>query len=316
VARYAVFGYCLQSPIELPELEPAEGVSCDWHLEVDSRPVTAEDAEEIGSEIVYGDLTVRAFSVGHGFRLVFDDTGTFDVYRPHRRIAWHPGAGASDAAVRADLLGRVMALVAHADGHLALHASAVSINGQAIAFVGPKHAGKSTLAMALVRHGARLLTDDLLVVRLGGGRLLATPGVQRVRLWPDSARALKAHVNGEGGAKPVVERLTADQLERNPVPLSACYVLEAARPTSSAPVRRERLTAVHAALTCVRFSKLGALGGGPIGPAVLDRGARLAGHVPMYSLAVQRDLDALDEAARIVVGLHEGRHASPAAAVR
>jgi hypothetical protein len=36
----------------------------------------------------------------------------------------------------------------------------------------------------------------------------------------------------------------------------------------------------------------------------------------MYSLAVQRDLDALDEAARIVIGLHEGRHASPAAAVR
>ena len=316
MASYAVFGYRLQSPIELPELEPADDASCDWCLAVDPRPATADDAEEIGSETVYGDITVRAFSLGHGFRLVFDDTGTFDVYRPHRRIAWHPGAGASDAAVRADLLGRVMALVAHADGHVALHASAVSINGHAIAFVGPKHAGKSTLAMALVRHGARLLTDDLLVIRLGGGRALATPGVQRVRLWPDSARALKANVNGEGGAKPVVERLTAGQLEGTPVPLSACYVLEAARPPSSAPVRRERVTAVHAALTCVRFSKLGALAGGPIGPAVLDRAARLAGHVPMFSLAVQRDLDALDDAAHILVGLHEARHTSPAAAVR
>ena len=70
-------------------------------------------------------------------------------------ITWHrPPEVALDAAV-ADLTSRVLALALHAGGVFTLHASAVSIDGGGIAFLAPKHHGKSTLCSALVLAGAR-----------------------------------------------------------------------------------------------------------------------------------------------------------------
>ncbi len=55
--------------------------------------------------------------------------------------------------------------------------------------------------------------------------------------------------------------------------------------THGAAIQRERLSPVHAALACVRFSKLGALGGGAVGAAVLDRAGSLTKAVPVYVAA-------------------------------
>jgi len=43
-----------------------------------------------------------------------------------------------------------------------LHCSAVEIDGCAVVFIAPYHAGKSTLAAALLERGHRLITDDIL----------------------------------------------------------------------------------------------------------------------------------------------------------
>jgi len=166
VRRYTAFGFTLESAVDLPEL-PSSSRAPDWWITRESGQPPEFPATLLGAETVCDGVMVRSYSYGDALRLVFDDTGTFDVRPVARRIAWYPGSNTSDAAIRADLLGRVIAFAAHADGHLTLHASAVSIDGRGIALVGPKHAGKSTLALALVREGARLLTDDLLVVRMG-----------------------------------------------------------------------------------------------------------------------------------------------------
>ena len=304
--RYSAFGYCIESALELAELDPAATVNAPlWRVEIDPAHRSFEDAALIGWDTVYGDVRVRAFASATGYQIVFDDTGTFDVRPRDRRISWRPGARATDAAMRSDFLGRVIGMAAHADGHLALHASAVSIGGRAIAFMGPKHAGKSTLALALVRHGARLLTDDTLVVRLADGMAIAAPGVQRVRLWMDSARALAAPVSNDVSAKPTIDRLTPSELETAAVPLSACYVLDPAPTAVPEPIHRVRLSAVEATLAGVRFSKLGPLAGGAVGEAVLDRAARLAGTVPIYAAAVQRALTNLDDAARTLIAAHD-----------
>jgi hypothetical protein len=241
-------------------------------------------------------------------RLAFDDTGTFDVLRAERLIVWYPGPSESAAAVRADLLGRVIALAAHVDGALALHASAVSIDGRAIAFIGPKHAGKSTLALSLVQAGARLLTDDTLVVRLDvDGAAWASPGVQRVRLWDDSARALDVAAHGDAGAKPMIDHLAHTKLESMDVRLDACYVLQpAASDGTIAALRRERMSPVQATLTYVRFSKLGALAGGSEGAVVLDRAAALSAAVPVYAAHVPRDLTRLSAVAESFLAWQRG----------
>jgi hypothetical protein len=305
VPAYRVFGYGLHSDIELPELSPASNsIPVEWEIHSARASFVGDLGSALGSEAVYDGVQVRAFSMGEVRRLVFDDSGTFEIRPRNRRITWFPGSRASMAAVRADLLGRVLALAAHTDGHLALHASAVAIDGLGIAFLGRKHAGKSTLAMALVRGGARLITDDTLVVRCdAGGSVLAAPGVQRVRLWQDSARALQADVEIAEGPKPTIRCLTRSERMLDSVPLAACYVIDG-EGAGAAAVTRRRLSHPAAAIAYVRCSKLGALMGGSESAAVLERAANLTRAVPVFAATVRRDLGALDALAASFIEWH------------
>jgi hypothetical protein len=193
-------------------------------------------------------------------------------------------------------------MVVHHEGGVVLHASAVSIGAKVVAFLGPKHVGKSTLAMALVRRGARLVTDDTLVVRLEGAVALAAPGVQRVRLWPDSARAVGADPVSDPGAKPTIDGIGHKSREGAVKPLVACYVLRPASHESA--FARHRLSDVHAAVAGVSFSKLGSLAGGRLAIDVLERSTRLAQSVPTYVADVPRNLDRLDRIASDVMSWH------------
>ena len=304
-ASYDAFGFPLECDFELPELVASQRLAkAPWHIATRHTVAPPGDYTAIGSDIVHGDVDVRAFASATSFRLIFDDTGTFDVVASEKRITWYPGACATAAAVRADLLGRVIAMAAHATGALTLHASAVSIAGEAIALLGSKHAGKSTLALALVNAGARLLTDDTLVVRIGRqGAAWASPGVQRVRLWEDSARALDVRSGAEAVAKPTINALPPDRLETADVRLGACYVLQPAASPAEC-VRRSPMSAVHAALSCVRFSKLGPLVGGREGVVVLERAAELTASVPIFAADVRRDLTSLDRVAAEFMDWH------------
>lgn len=302
---YAAFGLRLDSDLELPELDEVESlVAPTWRIVVGSTDDCSDRGSLLGADSVYGAVQVRAYATPGAYRLVFDDTGTFEINPKKRTISWYPGPGATEAAVRADLLGRVIAFAAHSDGCLALHASAVCIDGHAIAFVGAKGAGKSTLALALVQAGARLMTDDTLIVRLDEQRVpWAAPGVQRVRLWEDSARALGAAASHGAGPKPTVDALPPNRRQQVEAPLVTCYVIRPAA-VDSHVVRRERLSPVHAAVACVSFSKLGSLAGGTEAAATLDRCAGLAGAVPVYAVDVARDLRRLDDAAAELLAWH------------
>jgi hypothetical protein len=315
--RYAVFGYIIESAVALPELEPtALRDPAHWRIAVGHGSPEPSVVAPLGADLVFGDIHVRAYAVGTELRLAFDDTGIFDIHTARRRIVWYPGPSVTDVSVRADLLGRVMALAAHTDGHVALHASAVSIDGRAVAFLGPKHAGKSTLALALVRGGARLLADDTLVVRLGAGTACAAPGVQRMRLWNDSARALRVAVSELAGAKPIMDRLEPNEIETGLVPLDVCYLLEWSPELDGGAVRRERIPAVHAALAQVRFSKLGALAGGAIGVTLLDRVTNLTRSVPVLRASIGRDLESLGDVASQFMTWHSRANVSDAVTVR
>lgn len=64
---------------------------------------------------------------------------------------------------------------------VALHGSAVVLNGEAFLFIGRSGAGKSTTAYEFVRRGATLLADDLVVADVAQG--IALGGAPTLRLW-------------------------------------------------------------------------------------------------------------------------------------
>lgn len=103
------------------------------------------------------------------------------------------------------LLPRWLALAARLAGRLLLHGNAVCVDGQMIAWIGDKGAGKSTLAAAFMAAGHTLLADDHLLIWPHRDSFAIAPGVRRLHLWPaslqvvsDSAGLLWQQPLGEG----------------------------------------------------------------------------------------------------------------------
>lgn len=57
---------------------------------------------------------------------------------------------------------------------LTLHATCVAVEGRGVLITGPSGSGKSSLALALMAHGARLVADDQVTLSLRDGALWAT----------------------------------------------------------------------------------------------------------------------------------------------
>ena len=105
------------------------------------------------------------------------------LVREGRDIVIEP-AGGSDQAIRAFLLGSVLAACLQQRDILTLHASAVETSAGAVLFAGGSGDGKSTLLAALVKRGYAMLSDDVAGIVLDAGeRPVALPAFPCVRLW-------------------------------------------------------------------------------------------------------------------------------------
>jgi hypothetical protein len=137
------------------------------------------------------------------------------------------------------LIGQVLPLVAALRGLDILHASAVAIDGGAVAFTGPPGAGKSTLAVNLALRGAMLLADDVIALRRVGERLQVEPATSLVNLRHDQAERLQEQLGELGRPLGSTEKLhIAVNTVAEPQPLRALYVLElgVSGPTEVVPV--------------------------------------------------------------------------------
>lgn len=305
---YEVFGGTLRSDLQIAELPDARTLAPDWTLRVIDAASSAPPGEPLGTDIVFGETRVHGFRVSDGFSLVFDDTGRFDVSADGSLITWHRPRDVVIESAQADITSRVLALALHAGGIFTLHASAVSINGAGVAFLAPKHHGKSTLCSALVLAGARALSDDTVPVRPGDPPMLS-PGLPRLRLWTDTAARLfgLGQDEGSGLRKHLMNQLDEGQIETRTVPFRAAYVLN---PVSELPAgvaaTRDRLDSVSATIALVMHAKLGPVLTGAESPVVLSRAAEIARSVPVFALQVVRDLDRVEDVARLLYAWHQG----------
>lgn len=303
MSRYAVFGGCLSSDIDFPELVPCRESVPTWTLLTTHQTPKAEPSEYLGQDQVDPNIQVRLYRTDSGYLLRFDDTGDFLISQDGLRIEWFPGSGVRLESARIDVLGRALPLAMHVRGTFCLHGSAVACQSGGIAFLAPKLGGKSTLALALTNAGARLTTDDTVAVNLGPPARLH-PGVHTLRLWVDSASRLSdAPVRETPPGDKQLVGPSSDRLQLEPVPLQAIYLLSPVQGHRAA-ARRERLSEVVSALALVRHAKLGPLFGGPEAMVCLRWAAALARTVPVYQLEVVRDFARLPEVVAHVLEWH------------
>jgi hypothetical protein len=71
-----------------------------------------------------------------------------------------------------------------------LHASAVAYGEQAVAFVGPAGAGKSTTAAALALRGHAVLSDDVVALAERDGSFYVPCAYPYLCLWPESVQSM------------------------------------------------------------------------------------------------------------------------------
>jgi hypothetical protein len=315
---YEIFGCCLRSEVPFPDLRAIRSRSPRWKLAVSRERPPLADSELLGAEDIGNGTDVRLYASALGYRLEYDDrTGSFDVSANGRDITWYPGPNLDEEMVRLHVIGRVLATALHAAGMYCLHGSGVALGGEAIGFVAPRFWGKSTLAFALARSGARLLSDDTLAMDPDDASARCWPGVHSVRLWGDSAEKV-AGDDPAGGAPPFAvkrtfNRFPEQRLARRPVRLSALYFLAPYQENGHGPVvRRARVSPVPAALALVGNAKIGALLGKSEAPQLFDRAVRVASRVRAYRLDFPRDLGRIDA---VVAQIRDWHRAGRAAAV-
>ena len=313
VRDYAIFGGCLRSEIPLPELPPIDNVTPDWFFERAVEPPTG--GVYLGDDRVDATIRVRCSKLSDGFRLDFDDTGTFDITQRGRVIAWTPGTASAMALVRADLLGGVFSVALHLQGLLCLHGSAVGVDGSAIGFLANKGSGKSTLATALCAAGGTLITDDMLPVN-PHAPVMAWPSMPAVRLLHDSASHLRF---ARGQTHPVtnkyhVNELPQEQVEMHRLPVSAIYELTPvpAGPNVS-PAERVRVRGTDAVGTLLRHQRAGTAISGSDSMQIFLRASDIVRTVPVYRLHVARDFTRLPDVVEQIRTWHSAARTSDAA---
>lgn len=198
-----------------------------------------------------------------------------------------------EEAFHSYLLSQVLSFALLKQGIEPLHATAVVIDGVAIAFLGDCGYGKSSLAASFLRDGASLLTDDLLILQRSAGGYAGWPGPPRLKLFPDVARDLL------GPAAPVGTRNAftakalfpmAAQARSGPVPMAALYVLDRPQVFPNHGVRIDALAPKPAFLELTRNTFNSVLQGSDRLRTHMTLIADVANRVPVRLISYRREL--------------------------
>jgi len=267
---YRTYSLTLESDRSIQALSALSGsvASADLVCALEAMPDWARDALALPltsyrvrpSELIApGDaaFTVSEYQGGLFFQLAYGDGTRFVIERNVTRLWGEPGPGLTHDDVCVYLLGPVMGFVLRQRGLTCLHASALTIQGRAIALVGEAGAGKSTTAAALAIRGWPVLCEDVCGLDRADRQFMVRPAYPRVCLWPDSVDflfssrdALPLIVNGWEKRFLALDDARA-RFASSSTPLAAIFLLAGRTDEASAP-RLEPLARRDAVLQLVQ----------------------------------------------------------------
>jgi hypothetical protein len=212
---YRAYGLSIRSDFPLSELEPAN-------------PQAAAAIRVLCGEKKSRAPRARVHVVGHDVYVSHPTVGMLRC-RGGAEIEVNALRGVAEEVVADYVLSSGLAVLLHQRGFLVLHASAVMVHGQAVAFLGKSGSGKSTLAAAMTQQGHALIVDDILPVSIQGQVASVRAGVPRLKLWPD----VLGHLGEDSEQLPRVwpdedkrARRVPPLGRRAPVRLARVYVVE------------------------------------------------------------------------------------------
>jgi hypothetical protein len=303
---YTIAGLSLSGDWPLPELPKDGGSGADWVVEVapDRRPSRSFPTPVHEA----GDIDGRSWCIIRRSRqdrylIRFPKLADFVVLLSERRITCHPDRSTDERTARHLLLDQVIPRVLAMDGAVVLHASAVAVDGRAVAFVGPTGAGKSTVAASFATNGAQLLADDFVCLREDARGFLAVPSYPGLRLWPDSAGVFARRQDSLVAVAPGSEKrrlvFRTPKRASKPYPLGAIVILDDTAGQSDIDVRqlpgRSGFMAVYSQSFRLEQS------GRDRQRAEFDRFARLAQSTAMLRLKFPRGYGHLSEVRRRIL---------------
>jgi hypothetical protein len=295
-----LYGYEIASDLPLERLGPSRGERGRIHL--DQGPASLlETSGELTAWQTWPGADAHAFAVARtpsGLFAWCSVTGGFDINPDAARI--RVVAPQFDDAWEHTLATTAIPLLLAERRDLALHASAVVIDGRGVLFCGPTGRGKSTLALTAARLGHAVVTEDGAVIQLKPTGAVVWPGARGIRVGEDVMA-----VGSAGAERPAVgpgqrpfRRLWLLPLElqaSGPVPLAAiCQLAQ-----RDAELKVTELSAAEG-LPALTPSLVHAGGAASLRPAFALL-ARLVEELRVWRVTMPDDLSRVREAARTVL---------------
>ena len=225
------------SPISTADVRISFGVLPGWVESLEPHQIETAYVADYTDEHGNPAFVFTKLHDGDFYRFTYADKTEFVVDRAGREIwtTWLEPLTLEDTTTY--LLGPVMGFVLLLRGLVCLHASAIVVDGVAVALVGPAGAGKSTTAAAFAARGFSVLAEDVVTLDNRGDddhgdSFLVRPAYPCIRLWPASAAALYGSRSALPPLTPNWDKLYLDltqrsgQFENKPRRLGAIYLLD------------------------------------------------------------------------------------------
>ena len=202
---YEAFGLLIESDAPLFEPVAAEPESADCRLCLATDRISALESADWKAREHFSDgsFWLSSAKLGASYALRFSGKADFLISPDRRQVSW-VSRGASVDTIRHLFLDQVLPRLLASRDHAVLHASAVMVGNEAIAFMGDSGQGKSTLSASLAACGYPLITDDSLLLQKSDESVNCVPSYPGVRLWEESVGAL---FDGSAVAVPIAHQV-------------------------------------------------------------------------------------------------------------
>lgn len=192
---------------------------------------------------------------------VYKITGVADFYIFNDRIVCHLYKKEDYHLVEIQFLGTVLSYWLERQGIPVIHASAVNVNGSAVAFISDNKGGKTSIAASLMQKGYPLITDDILPVEHIGGMIYCRSGYPTMRMWPDEAKNFLGYYEDLPIVHPELTKRRVfvgsnnfGSFHGSKTLLSCLYILERSKTKSNDQIEIKQLSKVESIMELVKHS--------------------------------------------------------------